>query len=113
MSLPLVSRSTLDELADVIGREKLDRLVDRFVESLGSAFAGPAGSGDACAREAHTLISMSGMLGCEALSQACRDLEQQAKAGGDVSAPLTALRALRDRTVAELRAMRAEAGPAR
>lgn len=109
MLLPLVNRPTLDELGEVIGVEKLARLVDRFVASLGMAFEGVGRTDGDHAREAHTLISMSGMLGCEQLSQACRGIEMSAKAGADLVAPLADARALRDRTVAALRLLRAEA----
>ena len=109
MSLSLVDRSTLDELGAVIGAEKLARLVDRFTASLVTAFEGGERTAADYAREAHTLISMSGMLGCEPLSQACRSLEQSVKTMADLSAPLGDILNLRDRTVAALRALRAEA----
>ena len=113
MSLSLVDRSTLDELGAVIGAEKLARLVARFAASLGTAFEGGERTADDYAREAHTLISMSGMLGCEPLSQACRDLELSAKSDADIAAPLVDVLSLRDRTVAALRALSGEtdAGP--
>lgn len=108
MSLSLVDRSTLDELGAVIGTEKLARLVDRFTVSLAVAFEGGERTAAAYAREAHTLISMSGMLGCEPLSRACRSLEQSVKTDADLSAPLDDVLSLRDRTVAALRALSAE-----
>lgn len=108
MSLSLVDRSTLDELGGVIGAEKLARLVDRFAASLATAFEGGARTDADYAREAHTLISMSGMLGCDPLSQACRGIEQAVKAETDLSEPLVAVRTLRDGTIAALRALRAE-----
>lgn len=108
MSLSLVDRSTLDELGAVIGTEKLARLVDRFTASLATAFEGGERTAADYAREAHTMISMSGMLGCEPLSRACRCLEQSVKTAVDLSAPLDDVLSLRDRTVAALRAMSAE-----
>ncbi len=108
MSLSLVDRSTLDELGAVIGTEKLARLLDRFTASLATAFEGGEGTATAYAQEAHTLISMSGMLGCEPLSLACRALEQSAKADTDLAATLDDVLSLRDRTVAALHALKAE-----
>ncbi|SFM00402.1 Hpt domain-containing protein [Methylobacterium pseudosasicola] len=107
MSQSLVDRAALDELEGVIGTEKLARLLDRFTASLVTAFDG-ADRGEAdYAREAHTLVSMSGMLGCADLSQACRNFEQTAKSGGaDLAARLADLRNLRDATVTALRNLR-------
>ena len=102
MTLPLLSRTVLDDLGGVIGSEKLQRLLVRFTDSLRTAFPLENGGPGAVAREAHTLISMSGMLGCERLSAACRDLETAAKAGGDLPSALTTIRALRDETVCAL-----------
>ena len=110
MSQSLVDRATLDELGTVIGTEKLARLVDRFTASLAAAFEGGERTADDYAREAHTLISMAGMLGCEDLSQACRGIERSVKVGDDLTASLGEVRTLRDRTVAALREMRAGAG---
>lgn len=104
MPLSLVDRSTLDELGEVIGSEKLARLVDRFAASLVGAFEGEERTDADYAREAHTLISMSGMLGCEPLSQACRGIEHAVKSGADLAVALADVRNLRDRTIAVLRA---------
>ena len=65
MTLPLLSRPVLDDLGGVIGAEKLQRLLVRFTDSLRTAFPKDGNEPGAVAREAHTLISMSGMLGCE------------------------------------------------
>ncbi|MBP31969.1 Hpt domain-containing protein [Methylobacterium sp.] len=108
MSHSLVDRDALDELAAVIGAEKLVGLLDRFVVSLTTAFEGPDRANDDYGREAHTLVSMSGMLGCAELSRACRGLEESAKAGDDLTGSLIDLRTLRDRTIAALRDLRAQ-----
>lgn len=110
MTLPLLSRPALDDLGETIGREKLDRLVERFALSLRTAFAGGDRPPEDYGREAHTLISMSGMLGCERLSAACRALEAEAKAGGDLAQPLVGIRVLRDETVAALEDLAAPPG---
>ncbi|WP_375466064.1 Hpt domain-containing protein [uncultured Methylobacterium sp.] len=113
MTLPLLSRPALDDLGDTIGTEKLDRLIDRFTASLRTAFAEGDRLPEDYGREAHTLISMSGMLGCERLSEGCRALEVEAKAGADLAGSLAAIRTLRDETVAALGSLRASplAGP--
>lgn len=111
MTLPLLSRPALDDLGGVIGPEKLARLLERFTATLRGAFAAGGDPAPAdCAREAHTLISMSGMLGCERLSGACRALEAQAKAGADLAPSLADIRALRDETVAALEDLAASSG---
>lgn len=107
VSQSLVDRAALDELEGVIGTEKLARLLDRFTASLATAFDGAERGEADYAREAHTLVSMSGMLGCAELSRACRDFEQSAKGGdGDFTAALVDLRKLRDATVTALRDLR-------
>ena len=102
MTLPLLSRPVLDDLGGVIGAEKLQRLLVRFTDSLRTAFPKDGREPGAVAREAHTLISMSGMLGCERLSGACRTLEAKAKGGDDLMQALAEIRALRDETVRAL-----------
>ncbi|GJE12708.1 MULTISPECIES: Hpt domain-containing protein [Methylobacterium] len=109
MSESLVNQDALHELTAVIGTEKLVRILDRFVLSLATAFDGTDRAAADYGREAHTLVSMSGMLGCAAFSTGCRGLEQAAKTGDDLTGSLIALKALRDRTVAALQDLRAEA----
>lgn len=104
----LVNASTLAELGDVIGRERLEKLIARFSQALAGAFPQAERPAAEIGREAHTLVSMAGMLGCDAFSAACRALEQQAKAGGDLAGPLAEARRLRDATLVVL----AEAGSA-
>ena len=111
MSHALVNRDALDELTAAIGREKLVRLLDRFVISLATAFEGSNRGPADYGREAHTMVSMSGMLGCTPLSLACRGLEEAAKAGDDLTGSLIDLRTLRDRTVTALRDMRPAVEP--
>ena len=109
VSQSLVDRAALDELQVAIGSEKLGRLLDRFIVSLATALDGVDRAEADYAREAHTLVSMSGMLGCTVLSQACRAFEQAAKLGGDdLVTRLASLRSLRDETVAALKRLREE-----
>lgn len=98
----LVNPSTLSELGDVIGRERLHTLIERFTETLAEAFCQEDRPAAEIGREAHKLVSMSGMLGCDALSAACRTLEQQAVTGADIRAPLEEARRLRDGTIGAL-----------
>ncbi|MGC5778220.1 Hpt domain-containing protein [Methylobacterium sp. NFXW15] len=98
----LVNPSTLSELGDVIGRERLHSLIDRFTEALAEAFSQDDRPAAEIGREAHKLVSMSGMLGCDALSAACRALEQHAVTGADIRAPLEEARRLRDGTIGAL-----------
>lgn len=95
---PLVNASTLAELGDVIGQDRLEKLIARFSQALAEAFPHNERPDAEIGREAHTLISMAGMLGCEAFATACRTLEQRAKTGGDIAEPLAEARRLRDAT---------------
>lgn len=100
MSTPaLINARTLAELGDVIGRERLEKLIARFSQALADAFPTKERPTAEVGREAHTLISMAGMLGCDAFSTACRALEQQAKKGDDIAAHLAEVRRLRDATI--------------
>jgi len=110
VSHALVNREALDELRAVIGSEKLARIIDRFLQCLAESFAGRDRVAADYGREAHTLVSMAGMLGCDALSRACRTLEEAAKSGDDLTDLLAEAEHLRDRTLAALRNVRAEAG---
>ena len=110
VSESLVDQEALAELTAAIGTEKLVRILDRFVLSLATAFDGVDRAAADYGREAHTLVSMSGMLGCAAFSMACRALEQAAKAGDDLTGSLIDLKALRDRTIAALQDLRAGNG---
>ena len=109
----LVNRDALDELAAVIGPDKLTRILDRFLLCLATAFEGTERGADDYGREAHTLVSMAGMLGCDAFSRACRDLEATAQAGDDLTDRLADVGHLRDRTLAALKGLKAvvEADP--
>jgi len=103
VSQALVNREALDELSAVIGPEKLARIVDRFLLSLASAVEEGDRTAADYGREAHTLVSLSGMLGCDALSRACRTVEEAAAVGHDLTEALATLRMLRDQTVLALR----------
>jgi hypothetical protein len=98
----LVNAATLDDLGNVIGAERLDRLIERFSAALTDALNGEGREVEAVGREAHTLVSMAGMLGCDAFYAACRTLEYAAKDGLDITAPLAEARRVRDATVAAL-----------
>lgn len=103
MSTPaLVNASTLDDLNDTIGAERLNRVVDRYAQALADAFSGEGREAADLGREAHTLVSMAGMLGCDAFCEACRRLEHLAKQGGNLADPLAGARRLRDDTLAAL-----------
>lgn len=107
---PVLNRRKIDELGDLIGPENVASLRGRLVEQLLGAFreAGQEGGQDvapspeALGREAHVLLSIAGMLGCDRLSWACTRLERAAKAGDNLDDPLAAVRTIRDETLALL-----------
>lgn len=106
----LLNAAALDDLGNVIGVERLDKLVERFEATLAEALNGEGSDAVAIGREAHTLVSMAGMLGCDAFFAACRTLEHAAKDGTDIAAPLAEARRMRDATIEALASRRASAG---
>ena len=98
----IVNASTLAELGDVIGRDRLEKLIVRFSQALTEAYPENERPVAEIGREAHMLVSMSGMLGCDAFSAACRVLEQQAKKGDAIAEPLAEVRRMRDATLGAL-----------
>lgn len=102
---PILNTATRDELGATIGREKLDSLTRRFRDLLKTSLRGAGHDGAEIGREAHTLVSMAGMLGCDALSEACRTLEFATKRGDDFTPDLDEALRLRDETLAALAAV--------
>ncbi|GJD34752.1 Hpt domain-containing protein [Methylobacterium aerolatum] len=98
----ILNTTTRDELGATIGREKLDRLTGRLRDLLSTALRGSGRDGTEVGREAHTLVSMAGMLGFDALSEACRNLEYATQRGGDFAPDLREAARLRDETLAAL-----------
>jgi HPt (histidine-containing phosphotransfer) domain-containing protein len=101
----LFDEKVYGDLAEVLGKEKMIRLLDKLEELLGSSLSA-APDRTALAREAHSLISQAGMLGFTELSEACRSLENACLAEGSIDARLAAVRDIRQRTLREIGRLR-------
>ncbi|MFE1597706.1 Hpt domain-containing protein [Methylobacterium sp. ID0610] len=104
-ALPVHDGRKFADTVDLVGEDTAKRLLGRLIEQLEAAFR----TGEdraATAREAHALISTCGLLGCDRLSEACRDLEEAALAGLDLETRLPAARRIRDLTAAALLPLR-------
>jgi signal transduction histidine kinase/ActR/RegA family two-component response regulator len=106
---PVLDHGTYSGLLDMMGREGMNRLLDRLMTQLHLGMDGqdlsPA-ERDRLANDVHGLVSAAGMLGFRALSEACRDLEQACRAGGDLSRSLARFRQARERTIDQIAALR-------
>ncbi|ACA15556.1 Hpt protein [Methylobacterium sp. 4-46] len=103
--LPIHDRHAYADTLDLVGEAGAARLLDRLIAQLDAAFQDGADR-ERVAREAHALISTSGLLGCPRLSETCRDLEEAAKAGIPLEERLAGIRRIRDLTAAALRTVR-------
>ncbi|ACL56287.1 Hpt domain-containing protein [Methylobacterium nodulans] len=104
-ALPIHDERKYADTLDLVGEATAKRLLGRLIDQLQAAFQGDEDRA-VIAREAHALISTSGLLGCDRLSELCRDLEEAAKAGLDLRGRLCTARRTRDLTAAALLALR-------
>ncbi|MGF3024324.1 response regulator [Methylobacterium aquaticum] len=95
---PVLDARKTAELTRLIGEPELDRLRDRLMGQLASAFA-PQADLVTLAHEAHVIVAMAGSLGFEDLAAACRALEAAIKAGTGLAEAVADAR----RAVAEAR----------
>lgn len=90
--VPVCDPEMLADLVDVFGRERLAHLLGgldaEIVLRLDTASEDTVGLG----ADAHALVSVSGTLGFSELSRACMALEHACLEGGDLTAPLQAVR---------------------
>jgi signal transduction histidine kinase/CheY-like chemotaxis protein/HPt (histidine-containing phosphotransfer) domain-containing protein len=101
----LFDEKVYGDLAQVLGKEKMIRLLDKLEELLRSSLSAVPDR-TTLAREAHSLISQAGMLGFTELSEACRSLENACLAEGSIDAPLNAVRDIRQKTLLEIGRLR-------
>jgi HPt (histidine-containing phosphotransfer) domain-containing protein len=90
-ALPVIDRRRFDDLADLIGRDRLSTLLVAFRRQIGSALlARPRGKGERAAlqSEMHNLYSTSGSLGFVALSYRCCELEKALASGAGIEVAL-------------------------
>jgi CheY-like chemotaxis protein/HPt (histidine-containing phosphotransfer) domain-containing protein len=109
---PVFDSEAFGQLADVMGGNRLTRLLTDFEQQLEASFVGNremAADPANLAAQAHTVVSAAGMLGFARLSHACRNLEQACLSGsGDVKAVLATTRSICDETLTVLRRARAD-----
>src|SRR5689334_2887776 len=96
----VIDRRTYDELVELIGEQRVHALLGRLekllaVEEDANRVFDIAG----VAAEAHTLVSVAGMLGFNDLSDACRSLEQACLTGQEVDNLFARTRDLRGRAL--------------
>jgi PAS domain S-box-containing protein len=92
-SIPAVHEETLEGLATLLGSAKVNGLLRKLGAQLDGRFANDPATFEEraiLAREAHKLVSSSGMLGFVELSQSCASLETNIE--GDVAASLDRVR---------------------
>ena len=93
----VVDRDTLDDLEDLFGREKLVAMLESLRREIDERLDAIPEDHGQLGRDAHALVSVTGVLGFMSLSRACAELEQACLAEGDVSGTLrTVLRAAAD-----------------
>ncbi len=94
-----------DSFRELVGTEAMGRFLDQLASQLNGALLDDAIDADELAGIAHDLVP-AGMLGFIDLSSLCTDIEQACKAKADHRELLQRLRVARDRTLAEIAAMR-------
>ena len=97
---PRLDTATFDGLVDMIGADKVVSTLCKFLEELDRRFAdepSDASTWQTVGSDAHALVSTAGMLGFDALSGACRTLEElSASVDGDGIDARTQLRLVCD-----------------
>ncbi|WP_062018216.1 hybrid sensor histidine kinase/response regulator [Aureimonas sp. AU4] len=83
-------RETFDEVVDLLGLARVQKSLGEITERL-SVVGGMVDDRAALGREAHALVSLTGVLGLVDLAQACRDLEKACQEGADLDAALAAI----------------------
>jgi CheY-like chemotaxis protein/HPt (histidine-containing phosphotransfer) domain-containing protein len=102
-------QGTFAGLVEMMGRDSMNRLLDRLLAQLELCLDGgdlSARERDRLAADVHGLVSAAGMLGFRGLSEACRELEHACRGEGDVSQSLVRLRGERARAVDQIAALK-------
>lgn len=110
--MPLIDRTTFDDLKQMSGAEFINELIDAFLEdaptmleNLRTAVAG--GDEESFRRNAHSIKSNATTFGATELAGLAKELEVMARQGNfEVGDRLEALRDAYDRVAAELKEMR-------
>ncbi|HER8900615.1 TPA: Hpt domain-containing protein, partial [Streptococcus pyogenes] len=81
---------TFEEVVDLLGPARVQASLAEIAQRL-SAVGGMVEDRAALGREAHALVSLTGVLGFTDLAQACRDLEKACQGTADLAAALAAI----------------------
>ena len=108
MDVPVLDRKIHADLITIIGGDQMRRLLEHLLEMLQPGRYALIADDDRekLAREAHTLISASGMLGFIELSEASRGLEDACQGLGNFEEALMRFYAARKRTWQHLMVLR-------
>lgn len=101
--------AALEAIADMVGRERVQGLLDSLARELDSRFGGGAAPQlrDGIARDAHAMIAAASMLGFDDLARMCREVEAACRSGLDYAPALAELRHHCAAVIAEIGVMRA------
>lgn len=83
-------RETFEEVVDLLGPARVQTSLGEIAERL-FVLRGIVDDRAALSREAHALVSLTGVLGFTALAQACRDLEKACQSDAELDAALIAI----------------------
>lgn len=104
-----VDRAVFDDIATMMGpattRRLLGTLAEELEASFGEAVARP--SREELGHLAHSMVSMSGMLGFIELSRLCSEVEAACEAGAEYDALLSKLHVMREQAVRDIDLLRA------
>ncbi|GJD95783.1 ATP-binding protein [Methylobacterium iners] len=107
-STATMDREVFGDIAAMMGPETTRRLLGTLAEELETRFGEAARpTREELARSAHSMVSMSGMLGFSELSRLCSEVELACEAGAEYDALLSRLHVLRDQTVRDIDLLRA------
>ena len=104
-----IDRATLAEMTAMVGQARMGDLLAMLAKELAERFGPAATDGDRTRLmgDAHAMVSAASMIGFLDLAATCRAFETACRAGEDVTALLSALRAQAAATIDEIAALRA------
>jgi HPt (histidine-containing phosphotransfer) domain-containing protein len=99
---PAFDPEVYNDLAALIGAEKVRHLVDKMGSQLHDLSLDAEGDRPGLANQAHRFVSQAGMLGFLELSDACRELESACLSDGSLDAALERSRSAKTTALAEI-----------
>ncbi len=104
-----LDRGVFDEVAEMMGREQVNRLLGTLAEELQKRLGEEGALPDRAllAYGAHAMVSATGLLGFRELAQLCREVETACVSGADYGALVERLHATRRAAIHEIRRLQA------